>query len=534
MKMRKHKITALILTLALIFSCMPVFAIDEADENTSSDLNLVDELTLEEDDAEAAAENNVLAQELTDERADPFAAGASFPTATQIALNKPVSDYLSKSGENDYFKFTLAQEGLVQIAFARPMQAKSSAYWRVSVYDSKQERLVYTQMTGNYTESQVPDMGLPAGTYYIKVETASYHSSDTYTITVKYTVSDQWEKEYNDAAPNASFMSVNKQYYGSLGTLPDKDYYMFTTSGTGVVKITFTSKMQEKTSNYWRLSLYDKNIKEITHLNIGGGYEKTSFPQIGLPAGTYYIEVEEASYYSDDTYGLRVDYAASNLWEKEINDSAAKASPMNAGTAIHGSLCDISDKDYYVINISRAGKYKVALRTPMVSKSGSYWQVYIYDTNVNSLDNYNVKGTSGGGSKDIYLAAGRYYIKVVSGSYYSGATYDLSISLKPDVIQDLAAVKISKPKAGKGSMTVKWKKVSKKNRKKIQGIEIQVSTDSTFSNIVKSTTAGKKKTSKKIKGLSKKTKYWVRIRAYRNDTNGKHVSAWKYKSIKVK
>lgn len=410
--MRKHKITALILTLALIFSCMPVFAIDEADENTSSDLNLVDELTLEEDDAEAAAENNVLAQELTDERADPFAAGASFPTATQIALNKPVSDYLSKNGENDYFKFTLAQEGLVQIAFARPMQAKSSAYWRVSVYDSKQERLVYTQMTGNYTESQVPDMGLPAGTYYIKVE--------------------------------------------------------------------------------------------------------------------------EASYYSDDTYGLRVDYAASNLWEKEINDSAAKASPMNAGTAIHGSLCDISDKDYYVINISRAGKYKVALRTPMVSKSGSYWQVYIYDTNVNSLDNYNVKGTSGGGSKDIYLAAGRYYIKVVSGSYYSGATYDLSISLKPDVIQDLAAVKISKPKAGKRSMTVKWKKVSKKNRKKIQGIEIQVSTDSTFSNIVKSTTAGKKKTSKKIKGLSKKTKYWVRIRAYRNDTNGKHVSAWKYKSIKVK
>ena len=71
-------------------------------------------------------------------------------------------------------------------------------------------------------------------------------------------------------------------------------------------------------------------------------------------------------------------------------------------------------------------------------------------------------------------------------------------------------------------------------RKKIKGIEIQVSTDKEFQNIVKSTTAGKKKTSKKIKGLKSKTKYWVRIRAYKNAPDGKHVSAWKTKSFKAK
>ena len=103
-----------------------------------------------------------------------------------------------------------------------------------------------------------------------------------------------------------------------------------------------------------------------------------------------------------------------------------------------------------------------------------------------------------------------------------------------NVIVDLKAVKISKPKAAKKAVTVKWKKVGKKDQKKIQGIEIQISTDSGFQNIVKKTTAGKKKTSKKIKGLKSKTKYWVRIRAYRNDTAGKHVSAWKKKSFKVK
>ncbi|MBR2540198.1 MAG: hypothetical protein IKE85_05140 [Mogibacterium sp.] len=104
----------------------------------------------------------------------------------------------------------------------------------------------------------------------------------------------------------------------------------------------------------------------------------------------------------------------------------------------------------------------------------------------------------------------------------------------PAEIQDLPAVKISKPKAAKRAVTVKWKKVSKKNQKKIGGIEIQVATDSDFTNIVKSTTAGKKKTSKKIKGLKSKQTYWVRIRAYKNAADGKHVSSWKTKNFRAK
>ncbi|MBR2539229.1 MAG: leucine-rich repeat protein [Mogibacterium sp.] len=105
---------------------------------------------------------------------------------------------------------------------------------------------------------------------------------------------------------------------------------------------------------------------------------------------------------------------------------------------------------------------------------------------------------------------------------------------QPTEIQDLPAVKISKPKAAKKAVTVKWKKVSKKNQKKIGGIEIQVATDSAFTNIIKSTTAGKKKTSKKIKGLTSKQTVWVRVRAYKDAADGKHVSAWKTKKVKIK
>ena len=107
-------------------------------------------------------------------------------------------------------------------------------------------------------------------------------------------------------------------------------------------------------------------------------------------------------------------------------------------------------------------------------------------------------------------------------------------SQAPAEIQDLPAVKMSKLAAAKKLVNVKWKKVSKKNQKKIQGIEIQVATDPGFTDIVKTATAGKKKTSKKIKGLTSKQTYYVRIRAYKDAADGRHVSAWKAKKVKAK
>ena len=60
-----------------------------------------------------------------------------------------------------------------------------------------------------------------------------------------------------------------------------------------------------------------------------------------------------------------------------------------------------------------------------------------------------------------------------------------TVSAVPSEIVDLPSVKISKPKAAKKAVTVKWKKVTKKNLKKIQGVEIEIATDAGFVNIVK-------------------------------------------------
>ena len=95
------------------------------------------------------------------------------------------------------------------------------------------------------------------------------------------------------------------------------------------------------------------------------------------------------------------------------------------------------------------------------------------------------------------------------------------------VVVDLPKVTIKKPSRGKASFTAKWKKVSKKNRNKITGIEIQYCTKKDFTS-AKSwlATAGKTRTSAKFKRLARKNTYYVRVRSYKVIKGKKHVSKW--------
>ena len=108
------------------------------------------------------------------------------------------------------------------------------------------------------------------------------------------------------------------------------------------------------------------------------------------------------------------------------------------------------------------------------------------------------------------------------------ATEKITITKKPT---------IKKPTATKNKITVKWKHfkhTSKKTKpiwKKIKKVQVQCATDSGFKNIVKTATVGRSKTKTTIKGLNKKTTYYVRVRYF----DGTGYSNWsKTKKIKTK
>lgn len=96
---------------------------------------------------------------------------------------------------------------------------------------------------------------------------------------------------------------------------------------------------------------------------------------------------------------------------------------------------------------------------------------------------------------------------------------------------------IAKLKKGKGSIKVNWKKQSAKmSSSRITGYQIQVATDSKFTQNKKSVKVkGYKNTSKTIKKLKKNKKYYVHVRTYKVVDEDYYYSKWSaVKTIKTK
>ena len=99
-------------------------------------------------------------------------------------------------------------------------------------------------------------------------------------------------------------------------------------------------------------------------------------------------------------------------------------------------------------------------------------------------------------------------------------------------LKKLKSVKLKA--VSKKKIKVSWKKLSKKLRKEVKKIQIQVSTDPEFKTILKEKYLSSKKTSYTVGGLKKNTKYYIRIRAYTEKDGVKHVSEWVRKGKKTK
>ena len=148
-------------------------------------------------------------------------------------------------------------------------------------------------------------------------------------------------------------------------------------------------------------------------------------------------------------------------------------------------------------------------------------KVTVSDANGNPIDaaNYTVKTPAGRKN------TGKYTYTVTFQNEYSG-TVTLTMQIAPK------APKIKAPASIKKGVTAKWNKVAGS----VTGYEIQLATNKAFTKGKKTVTVkGMNLTSKKVTGLKAKTKYWVKVRAYKTAGGQKIYSSWSaVKTIKTK
>ena len=130
---------------------------------------------------------------------------------------------------------------------------------------------------------------------------------------------------------------------------------------------------------------------------------------------------------------------------------------------------------------------------------------------------------------------GTYYVLLSGTGIYGTGRKAFVINDNPRSISTKPV--IAKPVSSGNKIDVKWKHLNrklKKNKKiwkKIKKVQVQCAADKDFTKIIKTVKVSKNRTHVVIKGLKKKTKYYVRVRYY----DGKGYSAWsKVKMVKTR
>ncbi|WHY61527.1 cell wall-binding repeat-containing protein [Cytobacillus firmus] len=343
--------------------------------------------------------------------------------ANQINVNADYKGALQDSGDLDYYKFTLAAPGQVELK----MDQKPGVAWEGKLMNEKGEIFTYFSTDyGTYANGAASyRTGLPAGTYYFLIDHYSDAQDEEYKFNVQYIQGNYFEKEFNNTIETANILELNKSYKGLLSKSETVDFYKFTLDSAGKINV----NVKNTPGKSWEVQVINRNGEPYAYFNTkyddyASGYSNVP---IGLPAGEYYLVIENYSSSKDAEYEIKVNFSKVSNYEKEFNNSVQSSNPISIGAEITGSIQSGSDNDFYSFQLDKPSTISLTALT----KEDSSWYYEIVDgsgTTLNYLYTPYNNVTAEQVTETVSLPAGKYYIKI--DNYSNSIFEEYSFSVK--------------------------------------------------------------------------------------------------------
>lgn len=383
-------------------------------------------------------------------------------------------------GDVDYYTYTSTGKGYLGLDFSHTVISgwETRSVYKITVTRKGATGEVYSgYVNGGDTTWKMPNLGLPADTYYIKIEAAATLNSsvnsgslDTcyptdYSITVNWTNTSKWEEEVNDALAAANVLESGKTIGGSIATASDKDYYKVTMKKKGYLQVKLSHENTGSTATHYQMAVLNQDGNELYKISNAGVDTTCNSGKIGLEKGTYYVLISVASTLYTGDYKLKVTTKAASNWESEVNGDTATADKITVGKEMNGIISSYSgDLDYYKFTLDKAAYINVSLTHEKINAAGRSWYVYLLKGNGSRL-NYKKTDHLYAYAGDVYtetdavkLAKGTYYVVVRAAADNKNAVgqeYTVcvnKISAKKPTISDVKSV-------GYNMLKVTWKAV---------------------------------------------------------------------------
>lgn len=236
-----------------------------------------------------------------------------YSSADYVPVNSTIYG-VCREYDSDWYKFTLSSPAKVNVQFSFN-RADADGDWGVYLYkydgNGDYTKLDYKDVyvyDGSYTFSS---LGLPAGTYFVKVYGYNSACGRQYSITPKCSYVSNWETEFNDEYTSADLLSMGVTRYGVCREY-DRDWYKFVLNAPSTVSVTFTHTKASADGD-WGVYLYkykgDGEYAQLAYKDVYVSDGNYTFPTQGLSAGTYFVKVYGYNSACGRQYGVTVNYS---------------------------------------------------------------------------------------------------------------------------------------------------------------------------------------------------------------------------------
>ena len=284
----------------------------------------------------------VLAPALTafaaDEETEP---NNSMGKAQTISVNTEITGNLTEKSDVDWFKFEITEPGVVTLSFSSDIDKTGDAYWKAGIYDDRGNELIPVKSMYGGKNDPTLNLGLDAGTYYVRVRDRQIDfepfTTEPYYFTVNFEASDEWETEYNETIATADKLTIGQPMSGTTRVHEDVDFYAFHLDEKANVSVKFGHDRLETDSRYWMISLVDEDGNDIDKVEpLGKAFGMQEIFSEELKAGDYYIRITDYDDFtlgynqSDIDYGILVETGTSDSSNTSSDGVVRKAKHRNA------------------------------------------------------------------------------------------------------------------------------------------------------------------------------------------------------------
>jgi hypothetical protein len=226
---------------------------------------------------------------------DPYEMNNSRAEATPILLGSPVRAKIRPSGDEDWYKLTTSQTGVLEISVD---SVASNIDMDVRVYDDREREIANSLGTGSGASVLLLLLREP-GSYWLKLcDGHGRMSPYYYKLLVTIDVSDPYE--INNSFTQATPILLGATVQAKIRPNGDLDYYKFTNPAAETIRTTVDTVPVNIDMDVY---VYDDREREIARSTGTGEGQRVDF-SVYLPTGVYYVRLGDGHGRSSSQYYL--------------------------------------------------------------------------------------------------------------------------------------------------------------------------------------------------------------------------------------